>query len=197
MVSPEPLPTLRPECPSLHVPDCNLEVFVDVGDPSGFCETVAGWIRKVAEESDPDDAGSYSTKHHGHSERGDRQGRLKWTREATLDEKESWSEHSNLAPVYWLNGPAWAGKLAIAQTIVEHAPAGGRPGTPPHPRNFEGRGNPRHIPRPAHKYPEFRSILVPLFRSNPDIVRDLLYNQMETSVIEVSNGPRSRLINHV
>ena len=121
---------------------------------------------------------------------GDRQGCLKGTREAVLDEIESWSKDSNLSPVYWLNGLAGTGKSTIAQTIAGRIFADGRLGASFFcSRDFKDRRNLRYIfPtlafQLAHKYPEFRSFLVRLLQSSPDIVHDSLYNQMETLIVE-------------
>ena len=121
---------------------------------------------------------------------GDRQGCLKGTREAVLNEIESWSKDSNISPVYWLNGLAGTGKSTIAQTIAERVFADGRLGASFFcSRDFKDRRNLRYIfPtlafQLAHKYPEFRLILVPLLQSNPDIVHDSLYNQMEMLIVE-------------
>jgi len=120
---------------------------------------------------------------------GDRRGCLKGTRKAVLDEVESWSKDSNTSPVYWLNGLAGTGKSTIAQTIAERVFADGRLGASFFcSRDFEDRRDLRYVfPtlafQLAHKYPEFRSILVPLLQSNPDIVHESLYNQMETLIV--------------
>jgi len=121
---------------------------------------------------------------------GDRQGCLKGTRTAVLDEIESWSKDFNLSPVYWLNGLAGTGKSTIAQTVAERVFADGRLGASFFcSRDFKDRRNLRYIfPtlafQLAQKYPNFRSIFVPLLQSNPDVVRDSLYNQMETLIVE-------------
>ena len=121
---------------------------------------------------------------------GDRRGCLKGTREAVLEEIESWSKDSNLSPIYWLNGLAGTGKSTIAQTIAERVFADGRLGASFFcSRDFKDRRNLRYIfPtlafQLAHKYSEFRSLLVPLLESNPDVVHDSLYNQMEMLIVE-------------
>ena len=121
---------------------------------------------------------------------GDRQGCLKGTREAVLDGIESWSRDSDTSPVYWLNGLAGTGKSTIAQTIAERIFADGRLGASFFcSRDFKDRRNLHYIfPtlafQLAHKYPEFRSILVPLLESNPDVVHDSLYNQMEMLIVD-------------
>jgi len=121
---------------------------------------------------------------------GDRQGCLRGTRNAVLDDIESWSKDSNMSPVYWLNGLAGTGKSTIAQTISERIFADGRLGASFFcSRDFKDRRNLHYIfPtlafQLAHKYPEFRSILVPLLRSNPDIGHESLINQMRMLIVE-------------
>jgi len=107
-----------------------------------------------------------------------------------LEEIESWSKDSNMSPIYWLNGLAGTGKSTIAQTIAERVFADGRLGASFFcSRDFKDRRNLRYIfPtlafQLAHKYSEFRSLLVPLLESNPDVVHDSLYNQMEMLIVE-------------
>jgi hypothetical protein len=120
---------------------------------------------------------------------GDRGGCLRGTRETVLDEIESWTKDFNLSPVYWLNGLAGTGKSTIAQTIAERIFADGRLGASFFcSRDFKDRRDLHYIfPtlafQLAHKYPEFRSILVSLLQSNPDIVRESLYNQMKALIV--------------
>ena len=98
-----------------------------------------------------------------------------------------------MSPVYWLNGLAGTGKSTIAQTIAERVFADGRLGASFFcSRDFEDRRDLRYIfPtlafQLARTYPRFRSILVPLLQSNPDIAHESLYNQMLTLVV----GPLS------
>ncbi|KAF9645787.1 hypothetical protein BDM02DRAFT_3189409 [Thelephora ganbajun] len=119
-----------------------------------------------------------------------RQGCLKGTRKAILDEIESWSNDSNMSPVYWLNGLAGTGKSTVAQTIAERIFAEGRLGASFFcSRDFKDRRSLHYIfPtlafQLAHKYPGFRSILVPLLQSNPDIGHESLFNQMRTLIAE-------------
>ena len=95
-----------------------------------------------------------------------------------------------MSPVYWLNGLAGTGKSTIAQTIADRIFADGRLGASFFcSRDFKDRSNLHYIfPtlafQLAHKYPEFRSILVRLLRSNPEIVNEALYYQMETLIVE-------------
>jgi len=124
---------------------------------------------------------------------GDRQGCLKGTRKAVLDDVELWSKDPNTSPVYWLNGLAGTGKSTIAQTMAERVFADGRLGATFFcSRDFKDRSDLRYIfPtlafQLAHRYPEFRSILVRLLQSNPEIVNESLYYQMETLIV----GPLS------
>jgi hypothetical protein len=120
---------------------------------------------------------------------GGRSGCLKGTREAVLDEIEAWSKDPNGSPVYWLNGLAGTGKSTIAQTIAHRIFADGRLGASFFcSRDFQDRRN-LHYVFPtisfqlAHKYPKFRSILVPLLQSNPDIAHESLYSQMESLIV--------------
>ncbi|KAF9789294.1 hypothetical protein BJ322DRAFT_1105154 [Thelephora terrestris] len=119
-----------------------------------------------------------------------RQGCLKGTREDVLDEIESWSRDFDMSPVYWLNGLAGTGKSTIAQTIAERIFADGRLGASFFcSRDFKDRRDLRFILptlafQLAHNYPDFRSIIVPLLQSNPDIAHEVMYNQMETLIVE-------------
>ena len=121
---------------------------------------------------------------------GDRQGCLKGTRNGVLDEIESWSRDFDLSPVYWLNGLAGTGKSTIAQSVAERIFADGRLGASFFcSRDFKDRRDLRYIfPtlafQLAHQYPDFRSNLVPLLQSNPDVPHEALYNQMEALIIE-------------
>ena len=109
---------------------------------------------------------------------------------AVLDKIELWSKDPNMAPVYWLNGLAGTGKSTITQTIAERIFADGRLGASFFcSRDFKDRRNLHYIfPtlafQLAQKYPKFRSILVPLLQSNPEIVHDSLISQMEMLIVE-------------
>ncbi|KAF9643341.1 hypothetical protein BDM02DRAFT_3151691, partial [Thelephora ganbajun] len=121
---------------------------------------------------------------------GDRKGCLRGTRETVLNEIESWAGDFEKPPVFWLNGLAGTGKSTIAQTVSEQVFANGLLGASffcSH--DFEDRSDLRLIfPtlafQLAHKYPTFRSVLVPLLRSNPDIVHESLMNQMRELIVE-------------
>jgi len=94
-----------------------------------------------------------------------------------------------MSPVYWLNGLAGTGKSTIAQTIAERLFTDGRLGASFFcSRDFEDRRDLRYIfptlaIQLAYGYREFRSILVPLLRTNPGIIYESLYNQMETLIV--------------
>ena len=121
---------------------------------------------------------------------GDRKGCLRGTRENVLNEIESWTKDFDKSPVFWLNGLAGTGKSTIAQTVSEWAFADGLLGASFFcSRDFKDRSDLRFIfPtlafQLAHKYLEFRSVLVPLLRSNPDVVHESLYSQMRKLIVE-------------
>ena len=121
---------------------------------------------------------------------GNRRGCLKGTRDTVLNEIESWANDFDKSPVFWLNGLAGAGKTTIAQTIAERLFAEGRLGASFFcSRDFEDRSNlhsifPTLAFQLAHKYPEFRSLSVSLLRSNPDVVHESLYSQMQKLISE-------------
>ena len=122
-------------------------------------------------------------------EHGDRQGCLTGTREAILSEIESWAKDFDKSPIYWLNGLAGTGKSTIAQTTAERLFADGWLGASFFcSRDFEDRSDLRLIfPtlsfQLAYRYPNFRSVVVPLLRSNPDIGYESLYSQMEKLIV--------------
>jgi len=110
---------------------------------------------------------------------------MKGTRGAVLDEIELWTEDFERPPVYWLNGLAGTGKSTIAQTIAERMFTSGRLGASFFcSRDFLDRSNlqfifPTLAIQLARKFAEFRSILIPLLQSDPGIVDESLYHQME------------------
>ena len=120
---------------------------------------------------------------------GDRRGCLTGTRETVLDEIESWTKDFDRSPVYWLNGVAGTGKSTIAQTTAERVFANGQLGASFFcSRDFEDRSNLRLIfptlaIQLAFKYPDFRSVLIPLLQLDPDIGYESLHNQMERLVV--------------
>lgn len=121
---------------------------------------------------------------------GNRRGCLKGTRDTVLNEIESWAKDFDKSPVFWLNGLAGTGKSTIAQTIAERLFAEGHLGASFFcSRDFEDRSNlhcifPTLAFQLAHKYPDFRSRFVSLLRSDPDVVHESLYNQMQKLIVE-------------
>ena len=93
-------------------------------------------------------------------------------------------------PVFWLNGLAGTGKSTIAQTASERIFANGQLGASFFcSRDFEDRSD-LHFIFPtlafqlAQKFPKFRSDLVSLLQSDPGIVHESLYRQMEKLIVE-------------
>jgi len=120
---------------------------------------------------------------------GNRKGCLKGTRGAILDEIELWTRDSDQHSVYWLNGLAGTGKSTIAQTIAERVFAGGQLGASFFcSQDFEDRSNlqlifPTIAVQLARRYPKFRSIFIPLVQSDPEIVHESLYSQMNKLIV--------------
>jgi len=121
---------------------------------------------------------------------GGRNGCLKGTRGAILDEIEHWSRDFGSPPVYWLNGLAGTGKSTIAQTVAERLFADDQLGASFFcSRDFEDRSNlhfifPTLAVQLARKYTEFRPTFLPLARSNPGIAYESLCNQMEKLIVQ-------------
>ena len=121
---------------------------------------------------------------------GDRNGCLKGTREGVLNEIERWAGGLDGSPVFWLNGLAGTGKSTIAQTIAERVFADGLLGASFFcSRGVEDRSNLRLIfPtlafQLAQTYQGFRSYLIPLLRSNADVVHESLLAQMRRLIVE-------------
>ena len=96
--------------------------------------------------------------------------------------------------MYWLNGLAGTGKSTIAQTVAERVFSDGRLGASFFcSRDFEDRSNLKFIfptiaVQLARKYTKFRSIFVPLVQSDPAIVHESLYRQMNRLIV----GPLTR-----
>ena len=121
---------------------------------------------------------------------GNRRGCLRGTRETVLNEIELWTKDFDGSPVFWLNGLAGTGKSTIAQTVAERTFAEGLLGASFFcSRDFQDRSD-LHFIFPtlafqlAHKYPDFRSHLVSLLQSDPDVVDESLYNRMERLIVE-------------
>ena len=121
---------------------------------------------------------------------GNRNGCLRGTRTAILDEIELWIRDFDTPPVYWLNGLAGTGKSTIAQTIAERAFADGRLGASFFcSRDFEDRRNLKSIfptlaVQLARRYTKFRSTFIRLVQSDPEIVHESLYDQMKNLIVQ-------------
>ena len=120
---------------------------------------------------------------------GDRSGCLKGTRSTVLNEVEHWAKDPEAPPVFWLNGLAGIGKSAIAQTIAERMFTHGLLGASFFcSRGVEDRSDlklifPTLAYQLAQKYPGFRSSLIPLLQSNPDIIHESLLEQMQKFLV--------------
>lgn len=105
-----------------------------------------------------------------------------------------------MSPVYWLNGLAGTGKSTIAQTIAERLFADGKLGASFFcSRDFEDRRNLRYIfptlaIQLAYGYREFRTILIPLLRTNPGIIHESLYNQMEALIVQPLSSSTTTMV---
>ena len=114
---------------------------------------------------------------------------MKGTRGAVLDEIELWTKDLDRSPVYWLNGLAGTGKSTIAQTIAKRTFASGRLGASFFcSRDFLDRSDlqfifPTLAVQLARNFTEFRSTLIPLVRSDPGIINESLYRQMEKVIV--------------
>ena len=110
-----------------------------------------------------------------------------------LDEIEVWSKDRSGPSIFWLNGLAGSGKSTIARTVAEQCFANRTLGasfffcsSDASLKNHDDPGTifPTLAFQLAHKYPDFRSALVPRLRSNPDIAHESLECQAEKLIIE-------------
>ena len=107
-----------------------------------------------------------------------------------MNEIERWAEDFDKSPVFWLNGLAGTGKSTIAQSIAERIFADGRLGASFFcSRGIEDRSDlqlifPTLAFQLAQKYPRFRSQLIPLLQSNPDVTHESLRDQMQKFLVE-------------
>ena len=121
---------------------------------------------------------------------GNRHRCLKGTRITVLDEIEFWARDFDKPSVYWLNGLAGMGKSTIAQTVAERFFAEGQLGASFFcSRDFEDRRDlqfifPTIAAQLARRYSKFRSILVPLVRSDSGIVHESLDGQMDKLIVQ-------------
>jgi hypothetical protein len=106
------------------------------------------------------------------------------------NEIEKWTMDLDKSPIFWLNGLAGTGKSTVAQTIAERVFADGHLGASFFcSRGVEDRSNlqlifPTLAFQLAQTYPDFRSSLILLLQSNPDIVHESLRDQMERLLIQ-------------
>ena len=107
-----------------------------------------------------------------------------------LAEIENWTRDFKKKPIFWLNGLAGMGKTTITQTIAEVIFADGCLGASFFcSRGVGDRSNlqlifPTLAFQLAQQYPRFRSSLIPLLQSNPDIVHESLQDQMEKLLVK-------------
>ena len=127
--------------------------------------------------------------HEAEHRHGDRNGCLKGTREAILNEIEHWTGDFSASSVCWLNGLAGTGKSTIAQTIAETLFTDGWLGASFFcSRDFEDRSNlqfifPTLAVQLARTYAKFRSILISLVQSDPGIAFKSLSDQMSELIV--------------
>ena len=121
---------------------------------------------------------------------GEQKGCLKGTRGTVLSTIELWARDYTKLPIYWLNGLAGTGKSTIAKTAAARLFVDGQLGASFFcSRDFQDRKN-LHLIFPtlavqlARKYKNFRSILVPMILSNPEIAYESLYDQMEKLIVQ-------------
>ena len=120
----------------------------------------------------------------------DQKGCLTGTHGEILDEIELWTQLHYSPSAYWLNGLAGTGKTTIALTVAERMFASGQLGASFFcSRDFEDRSNlklifPTLAVQLARTYPQFRSIFIPLVQSDPDVIHETLYGQMEKLIVQ-------------
>ena len=113
---------------------------------------------------------------------------MKGTRGDVLFQLEQWLSGEQDKRVFWLNGLAGTGKSTIAQTFAEISFADGKLGASFFcSRDFEEQSNLRTILptlafQLAHRYPHFRQELLPVLIASPDVGRETLCSQMESSL---------------
>ena len=141
----------------------------------------------------PAEASTLNSLHYSHQaehRHGARNGCLRNTRTAILDEIELWARDFDEPPVYWLNGLAGTGKTTIAQTIAERWSADGQLGASFFcSRDFEDRSDLKFIfptlaVQLARKHAAFRSVFIPMLQSDPDITHESLYGQMKKLIVQ-------------
>ena len=120
---------------------------------------------------------------------GGRRGCLKGTRRDVLLQIEQWLTDKKDQRVFWLNGLAGTGKSTIAQTFSEITFADGKLGASFFcSRDFEDRSNlqaifPTLAFQLAHQYPQFRTQLLLVLKTNHDVERESLSSQLEKMIV--------------
>jgi hypothetical protein len=114
---------------------------------------------------------------------------LKGTREGVLQDIEAWEVDKTHESVYWLKGVAGCGKSTVAQTFAERSATNGTLGgsffcT----RDYPDRRNLRLIFLTlahdlAYWCVNFKTALVPIVRSNPNVQYDALPVQLEKLIV--------------
>ena len=114
---------------------------------------------------------------------------LKGTREGVLWDIEAWEADDMTESVYWLKGVVGCGKSTIAQTFTEHSAANGKlrasffcscdyPGWRNLYLTFLTLAH--HL---AHWSPNFKTTLVPIIHTNPNVQDDSLPVQLEKLLV--------------
>jgi len=134
--------------------------------------------------------GIYARSQKATHQRGDRRGCLRGTRGTILEAIESWSKDPSMPPIFWLDGLTGTGKSAIAQTVAGLCDAHDKLVS----SFFCSRDDADHhslcliFPtlaiQLAQQHPKIWSILLPLLRSNPDIVYESLSKQVKKLIVE-------------
>lgn len=120
----------------------------------------------------------------------DLRGCLRGTRRTILESIKSWTEDFNRPPILWLNGFIGAGKSAVMLTVMEWWNIRGHLGS----SYFCSRATDHHGNLPliipslaiqlAQQHPKVRSIVIPLLRSNPDVVYEPTSDQVEKLIVK-------------
>jgi NACHT domain len=106
-----------------------------------------------------------------------------------MQDIETWEADNTVSFVYWLKGVAGCGKSTIAQTFAQRSAANGRLGASFFcSRDFPDRRNLRLIIPTmardlAYRYPKFKTALVDIIRSVPDVEHDSLAVQLENLLV--------------
>src|ERR1700676_3333726 len=125
---------------------------------------------------------------------------LRGTRTTVLRDIEGWAEDRRNVRVYWLNGGAGYGKSTIARSFADYAYAEGQLGACFFcSRDYADRSDlkmifPTLAFELAHRSRDFRSRLVQVIRSIPNVADESLYIQLEELLIKPLRGIGLRMI---